>query len=267
MLTPKPSSYYNGRCSTSFANPEYLKKAQREKLCLYKVQYDKNDLANMFAPESKETIQLAEKSRLKLGTLVKRYDYTKLNNLYDLFVPQQQKSREQLYFSNEVKKNIFKTPFQKKSTNLVKNIKYLPKHKSISKSKYAFQDVQANVDNIKSIVETDWQQRKIDWLTQDIKLLVHDMLIPLAYKTLKNVGIFENSLKEEMLEELKYLKSVEEEVNDLKMELVDLKSQLEHEKTDFSKIDDLPLQEFFSKDFVCVILLSLDDIDEYCDMA
>ncbi|GKB26065.1 hypothetical protein Tco_0865466 [Tanacetum coccineum] len=66
MLTPKPSSYYNGRCSISFENPEYLKKAQWEKPCLYNVQYDKNDLANMFAPESEETIRLAEMSRSKL---------------------------------------------------------------------------------------------------------------------------------------------------------------------------------------------------------
>ncbi|GJV21615.1 hypothetical protein Tco_1370635 [Tanacetum coccineum] len=158
----------------------YLKKAQWEKPCLYNVQYDKNDLANMFAPESEETIQLAEKSRSKLGDLVKPYDYTKLNNLYDLFVPQQQKSREQLYFSNEVKKNIFKTPFQKKPTNL-------------------------------------------NPITHDIKLLVHDLLIPLAHKALKDVRIFENALKEEMLEDLKYVKSVEKEVDDLKMEIDDHK--------------------------------------------
>ncbi|GJV83861.1 hypothetical protein Tco_1523759 [Tanacetum coccineum] len=50
----------------------------------------------MFAPESEETIRLAEESQSKLGDLVKSYDYIKLNNLYDLFVPQRQKSREQL---------------------------------------------------------------------------------------------------------------------------------------------------------------------------
>ncbi|GJX75976.1 hypothetical protein Tco_0322787 [Tanacetum coccineum] len=191
MLTPKPSSYYNGRCLISFENPKYLKIAQWERPCLYNVQYDKNDLANMFAPESEETIQLQEKSRSKL-------------------------------------------------------------------------------DNIKSIVETDWQQCKIDWqnpITHEINLLVHDMLILLAHKTLKNVEIFENALKEEMLKDLKYVKSVEKELNDLKMELDDLKSQLEHEQTDFLTIDDLLLQDFFSRDFVCVIILSLDDIDEYFKMA
>ncbi|GJT54591.1 hypothetical protein Tco_0989645 [Tanacetum coccineum] len=171
MLTPKPSSYYNGRCSISFANTEYLKKAQWEKPCLYNVQYNKNDLANMFAPESEETNRLMEKSRSK------------------------------------------------------------------------------------------------NPITHDIKLRVHDILIPLAHKTLKDVGIFENALKEEMLKDLKYVQYVEKEVDDLKMEIDDLKSQLRHEKIDFPKVNDLLLQEFFSKDFLCVILLSLDDIDEYCDIT
>ncbi|GJV94106.1 hypothetical protein Tco_1541919 [Tanacetum coccineum] len=136
-----------------FANPKYLKKAQWEKPCLYNVQYDKNDLANIFAPESEETIRLVEESRSKLGDLLKPYDYTKLNNLYDLFVPQQHKSRELLYFSKEVKKNIFKTSFQKRTTHLVKRIEYLPTKASMSRSKRAFDILQTNIDNIRSVVE------------------------------------------------------------------------------------------------------------------
>ncbi|GJS74847.1 hypothetical protein Tco_0707688 [Tanacetum coccineum] len=66
MLTPKPSSYYTGLGSRFFANPKYLEKAQLEKPSLYNVKYDKNDLANLFAPVSKKTIRLAEESRSKL---------------------------------------------------------------------------------------------------------------------------------------------------------------------------------------------------------
>nr|GEX61692.1 hypothetical protein [Tanacetum cinerariifolium] len=104
-------------------------------------------------------------------------------------------------------------------------------------------------------------------ITHDINFLVHDMLIPLAYKTLKNVGIFENALKEEMLEDLKYVQFVDKEIDDLKMEIDALKSQLEHEKTDFLKVDNHLLQEFFSKYFFVCTILSLDDIDEYYDMS
>ncbi|GKE35993.1 hypothetical protein Tco_1455315 [Tanacetum coccineum] len=153
MLTPKPSSYYNGQCSISLVNPEYLKKAQWEKPCLYNVKYDKNDLANLFAPESEETIRLEEESRSKLGDLVKPYDYTKLNNLYDLFVPQQQKSREQLYFANDLKKNICITSVQKRASNLVNHIEYVRTNAFISKSKQAFKVVQGSIDNIRAVVE------------------------------------------------------------------------------------------------------------------
>ncbi|GJY43158.1 hypothetical protein Tco_0431371 [Tanacetum coccineum] len=109
-----------------------------EKPCLYNVKYDKNDLANLFVPESEETIRLAKESRLKVGDLVKPYDYTKLNNLYDLFVPWQQKSRDYLYFANDLENNIFITPFQKLTTHLVKRIEYLPTKAFMSKSKQAF---------------------------------------------------------------------------------------------------------------------------------
>ncbi|GKC92862.1 hypothetical protein Tco_1158304 [Tanacetum coccineum] len=44
MLAPNPSLSYNGR--PSFVNPKYLKKAQSEKPCLYKVPYDKDDTGN-----------------------------------------------------------------------------------------------------------------------------------------------------------------------------------------------------------------------------
>ncbi|GJS73055.1 retrovirus-related pol polyprotein from transposon TNT 1-94 [Tanacetum coccineum] len=50
------------------------------------------------------------------------------------------------------------------------------------------------------------------------------------------------------------------------MEINNLKSQLETEKIDFSKVDDLLLQEFFKKEFLCAILFSIDDIDEYFEM-
>ncbi|GJR82397.1 integrase, catalytic region, zinc finger, CCHC-type containing protein [Tanacetum coccineum] len=75
MLDPNPSSYYNGR--SSFVNPMYLKKAQSKNPCLYKVPYEKYDLANIFAPNCEETLILEDKNRSKLNKgKVKPYDYT-----------------------------------------------------------------------------------------------------------------------------------------------------------------------------------------------
>nr|GEX96653.1 hypothetical protein [Tanacetum cinerariifolium] len=49
--------------------------------------------------ESDEVIRLKKESRSKLSDLIRPFDYEKLNNHYDLFVPQREKSSEQRYFS------------------------------------------------------------------------------------------------------------------------------------------------------------------------
>ncbi|GJU77840.1 hypothetical protein Tco_1274910 [Tanacetum coccineum] len=93
----------NRNCKTSFAKPEFLKKAQRANPRLYDIGCYNDNLALMLAPESDEMIRLAKESRSKLSDLIRPFDYDQLNNLYDLFVPQREKSPEQQYFSKESK--------------------------------------------------------------------------------------------------------------------------------------------------------------------
>nr|GEW20401.1 hypothetical protein [Tanacetum cinerariifolium] len=82
----------NRNCKTSFAKPEFLKKAQRANPHLYDIGCYNDNLALMLAPESEEVIRLDKESRSKLSDLIRPFDYGKLNNLYDLFVPQREKS-------------------------------------------------------------------------------------------------------------------------------------------------------------------------------
>nr|GEW48008.1 hypothetical protein [Tanacetum cinerariifolium] len=89
----------NSKCQTSFAKPEFLKKAQRANPRLYDIGFYNDNLALMLAPESDKVIRLEKESRSKLSDLIRPFDYNKLNNLYDLFVPQREKSSEQRYFS------------------------------------------------------------------------------------------------------------------------------------------------------------------------
>ncbi|GKB70164.1 retrovirus-related pol polyprotein from transposon TNT 1-94 [Tanacetum coccineum] len=56
----------NRNCKTSFVKPEFLKKAQRAKPRLYGIGCHNDNLALMLAPESDETIRLAQESRSKL---------------------------------------------------------------------------------------------------------------------------------------------------------------------------------------------------------
>ncbi|GJZ24590.1 hypothetical protein Tco_0562049 [Tanacetum coccineum] len=82
----------NRNCKTSFAKPEFLKKAQRANPRLYDIGCYNDNLALMLAPDSDETIRLDKERRSKLSDLIRPFDYAQLNNLYDLFVPQREKS-------------------------------------------------------------------------------------------------------------------------------------------------------------------------------
>nr|GFC06821.1 hypothetical protein [Tanacetum cinerariifolium] len=89
----------NNKCRTSFAKPEFLKKAQRANPRLYDIGCYNDNLALMLTPDSDEVIRHEKESRSKLSDLIRPFDYDKLNNLYDLFVPQREKLSEQRYFS------------------------------------------------------------------------------------------------------------------------------------------------------------------------
>nr|GFD07523.1 hypothetical protein [Tanacetum cinerariifolium] len=84
----------NNKCRTSFAKLEYLKKAKQANPHLYDIGCYNDNLALMLSPESDEVIRLEKESRSKLSDLVRPFDYAKLNSLYDLFVPQREKSSE-----------------------------------------------------------------------------------------------------------------------------------------------------------------------------
>nr|GEY65569.1 hypothetical protein [Tanacetum cinerariifolium] len=88
----------NNKCRTSFAKLEFLKKVQRANPRLYDIGCYNDNLALMLTPDSDEVIRLDKESRSKLSDLIRPFDYEKLNNLNDLFVPQHENSSEQRYF-------------------------------------------------------------------------------------------------------------------------------------------------------------------------
>ncbi|GKE98678.1 hypothetical protein Tco_0022029, partial [Tanacetum coccineum] len=99
MLAPKGPTF-NGR--PTFANPMYFKKARSEKPCLYAIPYDQSDPANRLVPDREETLTLERESRSKLNKdLVRPYDYTKLNSLYEIFKPPTQEYHVELAHANE----------------------------------------------------------------------------------------------------------------------------------------------------------------------
>nr|GFB56724.1 hypothetical protein [Tanacetum cinerariifolium] len=91
----------NNKCRMSFVKPEYLKKAKQANPRLYDIGCYNDNLALMLSHESDEVIRLEKESRSKLSDLIRPFDYAKLNSLYDLFVPQREKSSEQRFFQKD----------------------------------------------------------------------------------------------------------------------------------------------------------------------
>ncbi|GJT42014.1 hypothetical protein Tco_0941879 [Tanacetum coccineum] len=157
-------------------------------------------------------------------------------------------------------KEMWRKSFVKYKPHIVKNIDFLPTQDSFSKSRHAFNLVQHNIDNFKTIVDIDWRKRQEDqWqkpITNEVTVLVKNLLIPLAAKIKLNANEFEIALKEEMFDDLQYIRSLEKEVD-----------KLEFEMAEFSNEYDLVLQECLGKYILCVTYMSMLDSDNYYDMA
>nr|GEX60827.1 integrase, catalytic region, zinc finger, CCHC-type, peptidase aspartic, catalytic [Tanacetum cinerariifolium] len=83
-----------------------------------------------------------------------------------------------------------------------------------------------------------------------VKQKTKTCLMPLAIKTQNDSFIFVHELKQEMHADLKYVESLEKEID-----------ELESDKAEFSNMYDMILQECVSKDVMCSYLLSLSDLD------
>nr|GEX50666.1 hypothetical protein [Tanacetum cinerariifolium] len=102
MMAPKVPTY-NGR--PTFGNPRYLNQAQIEIPCLYVFPYDQSTHANRLIPDGEETLALERENRSKLNKdLLRPYDYTTLNSLYENFKPPTHEFEIQLAHANEIKK-------------------------------------------------------------------------------------------------------------------------------------------------------------------
>ncbi|GJX92455.1 retrovirus-related pol polyprotein from transposon TNT 1-94 [Tanacetum coccineum] len=249
---------FNGR--PTFANPMHLKKAQYEKPCLYEIPYDQSDTANRLIPDTEETLTLEKESQSKLNIdLVRPYDYTKLNSLYEIFKPVSQEYNEQLAHVNEVRKKMWRKSFVKLKPNIFKNIGFLPVSKSISKSRQAYNVMTNNINHFREIVDQAWEKHSHNYFRAptalDMEVLIKTFLMPLAIKTQNESFTFVHELKQEMHADLKYVESLEYEID-----------ELEFDKAEFSNMYDILLQECVSNDVMCSYLHLLSDLDAHSEL-
>ncbi|GKD12166.1 hypothetical protein Tco_1196573 [Tanacetum coccineum] len=106
MLGPKPMSFYDSKLKhgLGYANPYTLKKAISQNLKLYDATCLDNSQILMHVKDTKDTLEDATKSQIKMKNKMQdpiaiqkkqnvcTIDYTRLNALYDDFVPQKELS-------------------------------------------------------------------------------------------------------------------------------------------------------------------------------
>nr|GEW32314.1 hypothetical protein [Tanacetum cinerariifolium] len=86
-------------------------------------------------------------------------------------------------------------------------------------------------------------------------ILIKICLMPLALKTQNDSFIFIHGLKQEMHVDLKYVESLEKEID-----------KLESNKAEFSNMYDMTLQECVSNEVMCTYFLSLSDLNALAEL-
>ncbi|GJW25551.1 retrovirus-related pol polyprotein from transposon TNT 1-94 [Tanacetum coccineum] len=217
----------NRNCKISFVKPEFLKKAQRANPHLYDIGCYNYNLALMLAPESDEMISLAQESRSKLSDLIRPFDYKNLNNLYDLFVSQREKSSKQRYFSERskmshtpVKNENSKESFNKQTTLLEKQMdESIPWDQKCKSSKELFK-IKSRVDTIFDGVErckqTIAKRTYFGHIDPFIQNTIERNFCSQIRRINADLEKFHLCLKEKMVVDLRNFNSLDHEVDSLK---------------------------------------------------
>ncbi|GJT13499.1 retrovirus-related pol polyprotein from transposon TNT 1-94 [Tanacetum coccineum] len=222
------------------------------------------------APDSDETIRLEKERRSKLSDLIRPFDYDQLNNLYDWFVPQREKSAEQHYFPKTSKmshtssnKEFSKESFRKQTTLLEKRMdESIPWDQKCKSSKELFKikkSVDTIFDGVERCKQTIAKRTYFGNIDPFIQNTIEGNFGPQISKLNADLEQFHLCLKEEMVADLRYFNSLEHEVDTLK-------SQLETQKTQFLNEIDRLSREYYYADHMNAILGVYTDLDEFTNL-
>ncbi|GJZ93485.1 retrovirus-related pol polyprotein from transposon TNT 1-94 [Tanacetum coccineum] len=206
----------------------------------------------------------------EINDLINPFDYKNLNSLYNLFVPQHEKSAEHSYFSKRSQmshtlvKNVYsKEDFNKQKTLLEKQMEESIPWGQKCKSSQIFQKIKQDVKSIFDGVECCKEvMNKNIWhghIDPVIRSTIEQNFGPSVDDLMTNIEKFHWLLKEEMVVHLKYF-------NSLKNEIESLQSQLETQRTEFSnKIDQLS-REYYYVDHTNAIFGVYTKLDEVTNL-
>nr|GEX56591.1 hypothetical protein [Tanacetum cinerariifolium] len=223
-------------------------------MCEDAIQNEKNDVEN-----NDERVVLANLiSHLKLDTKQAEFEkYKAFNDRtidYDKLERKLNEALGQLAQKDTVIKEGLKTKayellvVKEKHDELMKQI-------LLTKSHYEGLSQAKN----KEIVDNAWIKHSKDQFraptAQDMKILIQTCLMPLSIKTQNDSFKFVHELKQEMHADLKYVESLEKEIDELKSD-----------KAEFLDMYNVILQECVSKDVMYSYLMSLFDLDAFDEL-
>ncbi|GKB24707.1 hypothetical protein Tco_0864108 [Tanacetum coccineum] len=192
---------------------QILGQSQQKQKSLYngKVLLEKHDPPVVY--DSKETLQLAQESRLKMKQLnkeIKPANYTKINHLSGVFVSQTAKSREESYFSNT-----------SKTTNVSKPISIpneeLSNDTTPSVARKFLNEVKSTIVTLQRVVKQKMTLEIHNWSSsahQEIHKIVKDEIFPIVNQVDTRVKNFEIQFLKEAAKFVRDFQSLAKEADE-----------------------------------------------------
>ncbi|GJZ98927.1 retrovirus-related pol polyprotein from transposon TNT 1-94 [Tanacetum coccineum] len=163
------------------------------------------------SPDSEETLEDAKESRLKMRNKMVQINYGKLNSLYETFVPQQEFSVEQTYFS------IPSTYNNGSASKEVTSDLPIPKMPKESKLLKMFDTLGVEINGLRTRIDnTLLEDRQRRWMSDSqnsLREFYKTNVILMSASLSKNLKELKEELIEEVQEMLNIFESMEQTVN------------------------------------------------------
>ncbi|GJR04009.1 retrovirus-related pol polyprotein from transposon TNT 1-94, partial [Tanacetum coccineum] len=214
MLRKQPNKFYDPflKVGLGYKNLERLKKAIAIKPKMYHGEMLHSTNLKIDSPDSEETLEDAEESRLKMRNQMVQLNYGKLNALYETFIPQQEPSVEQTYFPFP---SISNDCSESKEVTSDLPIPKMPKEskllKMFEKMGLAINDLQKRID------VTLLEDRKRRWMSDSqnsLREFYKTDVIPMFDSLSTNLKELQQELIEEMQKMLNIFESMEQKVKE-----------------------------------------------------
>ncbi|GKE28694.1 hypothetical protein Tco_1444078 [Tanacetum coccineum] len=213
MLGKKPNKVYDPflKGGLGYKNPERLKKAIAAQPKIYDGEMLHSAKLKNDSPDSKETLEDAEESRLKMRNKMVQNNYGKLNALYETFVSQQEFAVEQTYFL------IPSTSNNGSESKEVTSDLPIPKMPKESKLLKMFDTVGVAINGLRTRIDKilleDKQRRWMSDSQNSLREFYKTNVIPMSASLSKNLKELKEELVEEVQEMLNSFESMKQKVN------------------------------------------------------